>query len=261
MVGPGIGRRKSRANAPGTVATCLALLLSCLPVPLQSQLPQIAGEERRAGSRHREEGGHRERSEREAIRQRENSMREADEERARTRNEQGNYFRQREAEEHERDLQRVPERIEVEGRQKILREAREREAAERARELRELRERQIEAQREGENRERAPERKREPSSRGTRLDGDRAPTVSRSCSASPYCPMASGYGNACKEIKGGSAVRSNIVRLCQQANSPDPCGVGLPGGLQAQTSYRARFGGGCAQQCVSVASCPVSGSR
>ena len=80
----------------------------------------------------------RERAEREEIQRRRESFREADEERARARGEQGSIFRQREAEEQERARQRDQERDEVSARNRALRESYEREEKERERLLREL---------------------------------------------------------------------------------------------------------------------------
>lgn len=84
-----------------------------------------------------------------------------------------------------------------------------------------------------------------------------------SCSAAPACPSASGgYGNVCRSVEltyGGanaaSVGRRDIVTVCQQANSPEPCGEGHPGGPAAGSAYRSSFGGGCIQQCVNAGRC------
>jgi hypothetical protein len=78
------------------------------------------------------------------------------------------------------------------------------------------------------------------------------------CSANPYCPAANGYGNACMGVKrsysGTGAAQTglrDIVRRCQTANAPDLC----------STDLGRSFGGGCAQQCVNVASCSTTAAR
>lgn len=78
------------------------------------------------------------------------------------------------------------------------------------------------------------------------------------CSANPYCPAANGYGNACMGVKrsysGTGAAPTglrDIVSRCQAANAPDLC----------STDLRRSFGGGCAQQCVNVASCSATAAR
>lgn len=78
------------------------------------------------------------------------------------------------------------------------------------------------------------------------------------CSANPFCPAANGYGNACMGVKrtysGTGAAQTglrNIVSQCQAANAPDLCSSDL----------RRSFGGGCAQQCVNVATCAATAVR
>jgi hypothetical protein len=83
------------------------------------------------------------------------------------------------------------------------------------------------------------------------------------CSAAPTCPSAAGgYGNVCKSVEqtygGGNAIsvgRRDIVTVCQQANSPEACGLNHPGGPAAGIAYRNSFGGGCIQQCVNAGRC------
>ena len=78
------------------------------------------------------------------------------------------------------------------------------------------------------------------------------------CSANPACPSETGYGNVCNSVSrsytdGGGATTGmpDIISRCQAANQPDPCG----------SRYRQSFGGGCAQQCASVARCSAAAAR
>ena len=85
-----------------------------------------------------------------------------------------------------------------------------------------------------------------------------AASSQRICTANPVCPTANGYGNVCIGVRQaypgtGSAQTSmqDIVSRCQAANQPDRCNA----------SYRVTFGGGCPQQCASVASCSTTAAR
>ena len=93
-------------------------------------------------------------------------------------------------------------------------------------------------------------------------------TSETTCSAHPTCPSASGYGNVCKGVQqmysGANATGSgmrDIVSRCQAANMPELCAADYRGDPSGATSYRLRFGGGCAQQCASVARCSTAASR
>lgn len=78
------------------------------------------------------------------------------------------------------------------------------------------------------------------------------------CSAQPSCPAESGYGNVCKGVSRNYASSSSaatglqdIVSRCRTANLPDLCNA----------KFHLTFGGGCAQQCASVAQCTATAAR
>ena len=170
------------------------------------------------------------------------------------------WEREREAAARARARREEMEKREAEARQRDLRDLQAREAAARERDLRERRELESRARRPSSESYggsmAAPARSPAPSSRSG--------ANGMSCSAVPYCPMASGYGNACKGVKESvarGATKSAIISLCQRANRPEPCGADLPGSPQAKDRYRLAFGGGCAQQCIGVAECSTAASR